>query len=210
MEEQRKRFCVPMVIALAAAACAILLRAPQAGAEQETFTNQCPGGTIEIWPTYSGMGQDSYLQQGQVTVEFSFPEASEEQTVVVALVAISTGTNCREVEIRTRTMRVGGGGSDPSSASSVASGTATFGSRDTYGDFLPSRSFVTARRPSGERYVFQTSNSETVVGGPNQAVELVAPEGTTCHNGHFYYGISASGDTWSSGCLTAEEAASYG
>ena len=157
------------------------------------------------------MGQDSYFQgQGEVTVEFSFPEASEEQTVVVALVAISTGTNCREVEIRTRTMRVGGGGSDPSSPSSVASGTAAFGSRDTYGDFLPSRSFVLARRPSGERYVVQTSNGETVVGAPNQAVELVSAEGTTCHNGHFYYGINANGDTWSSGYVTAEEAASYG
>ena len=36
---------------------------------------------------------------------FSFPEASEEQTVVVGVVAISTGTNCREVEVRTLTKR---------------------------------------------------------------------------------------------------------
>ena len=106
MEEHRKRLWIPIVIALTAAACAILLRAPQVGAEQETFTNQCPGGTIEIWPTYTRMGQDSYLQgQGQVTVGFSFPEASEEQTVVVGVVAISTGTNCREVEVRTLTKR---------------------------------------------------------------------------------------------------------
>ena len=33
MEEQRKRLWVPIVIALTAAACAILLRDPQAGAE---------------------------------------------------------------------------------------------------------------------------------------------------------------------------------
>ena len=218
MEEQRKRLWIPIVIALTPVACAILLRAPQAGAEQETFINQCPGGTIEIWPTYTGMGQDSYLQgQGQVTVEFSFPEASEEQTVVVGVVAISTGTNCREVEVRTRTMRAGGGGSDPPvpdfdfNLPSLRRPPLS-GGRDSVWRLRVALPGIrcTARGQSGERYVVQTSNRETVVGGPDQALELVSPEGTTCHNGHFYYGMNANGNTWSSGCVTAEEAASYG
>ena len=214
MEAHRKRLWIPILIALTAAACAVFLRTSQAGAEQETFTNQCPGGTIEVWPTYTGMGLDSYFQgQRQVTAEFSFPEASVEQTVVVTLVAISTGTNCREVEVRTRTMRAGGGGSDPPVPDfdfNLPSGEASFGGYDSFGDFELSRGKITARGQSGERYVVQTSNRETVVGGPDQALELVSPEGTTCHNGHFYYGMNANGNTWSSGCVTAEEAASYG
>ena len=211
MARQRKRHWILIAVPLIATAFALLWHVPTAGAEQETFTSRCAGGTVEAWASYQS-GQSYFQGRGRVTVDFSFPEADEEQTVVVALVAISTGPNCSEVEVRIRTARVSGGGDAPNYESSPSAGQASFGGFGIYGDFELTRAAITARRLDGERLQIRTSNAETVVGGPDQALELVntADGTTTCHNGGFYYGMDPNGNTWSSGCVTAAEAASYG
>ncbi len=211
----RKRYGTAVAVALIAGAFALFLNAAGAGAAQETFTSQCPGGTVEVWPTYTGPGQDSYVQgRGSVTVDFSFPPSDAGRTVVVTLVAISTGPGCTAVEVRTRTELTTVDGTPPTPPSrsfNLPDGTASFGTYDSFGDFFFSPSGVSAKRPSGDGLVFTTSDGDTLVGGPDQAVELVTPEGMTCHNGRYYYGIDAtSGDTWISGCVTADLAASYG
>ena len=210
-----KRYGSAVAVALITGAFALFGNAAGVGAEQETFTSQCPGGTVEVWPTYIGMGQQGYFQgQGSVTVDFSFPPSDAVRTVVVTLVAISTGPDCTEVEVRTRTELSPGGGtrpSDPSRSFNLPDGTASFGSYDAYGDFEYTLANVLASRPAGDRFLFRSSLGEALVGGPDQAVELEAQGTLTCYNGRYYYGINATtGDTWISACVTADVAASFG
>ena len=211
----RKRYGTAVAVALITGTFALFFNAAGAGAEQETFTSQCPGGTVEVWPTYTGPGQQSYFHgQGSVTVDFSFPPSDAVRTVVVTLVAISTGPDCTEVEVRTRTERSSGDGTPPTRPSrsfNLPAGSASFGTYDAFGDFFYSSASVSASRPSGDRTVFTTSLGEALVGGPDQAVELEAQGTLTCHNGRYYYGINATnGDTWISACVTADVAASFG
>ena len=210
----RKRYGSALAVALITGALALFGNAAGADAEQETFTSQCPGGTVEVWPTYTGPGKQSYFQgRGQVTVDFSFPPSDAVRTVVVTLVAISTGPDCTEVEVRTRTERSEGGGTPPTRPSrsfNLPAGSASFGSYDGFGDFFYSSANVLASRPAGDRILFTSSLGEALVGGPDQAVEVEAQGDRTCHNGRYYYGINAtSGDTWISTCVTADLAASF-
>ena len=197
------------MIALIGAALAVFWQAP-GRARGETFESQCRS---RLRVATSPPGRLLLPSNGEVTVEFSFPPSESSQTVVVTLVAVSTGTDCSEVEVRTRTQRVSGGGTSPEVPGenfNLPDGSASFGGYNSYGEFDFRRTRVSAKRPSGEEFLLRTSNGEALVGGPDQAFEVVSSEGTSCHNGRFYYGIRANGNTWTSGCVTTEQAAKLG